>query len=295
MSACSDRSRREVIQSALWLGVGALGARLGTATERAAGERVVLIRNPEVLGGDGTVRGPVLTEMLDRAVTALVGAPSAREAWASLLRPGDVLGIKSNVWRHLATPPELEAAIRRRAVEAGVKDDAITVDDRKIASNPGFQNATALINVRPLRTHHWSGLGTCIKNYIMFVPEPWAYHDNACERLGAIWQLPNVKGKTRLNVLVMLTPQFHGVGPHNFNRAYTWAYYGLIVGRQPASVDAVGAAIITAQRRIHFGEDRPITPSPLHIQVAGSRYGLGPTDLAALDLVRLGEADGALI
>lgn len=295
MSACSDRpTRREVIGGALALGAGALGARLGLSAP-VARERVVLIRDPGVVDANGAVAGARLGEMLDRAVAALVDAPTAKEAWARLLTPGDVLGIKSNVWRHLATPAELENAIRTRAVEAGVNPAAVAVDDRGVLAIPGFARATALVNVRPMRTHHWAGLGSCVKNYVTFVPEPWAYHDNACERLGAIWHLPHVKGRTRLNVLVMLTPLFHGVGPHHYNRAYTWPYGGLIVGRQPASVDAVGAAVITAKRRAHFGEDRPVAPSPHHIQVAGARYGLGPTDLGALDLVRLGEPTGALI
>ena len=47
---------------------------------------------------------------------------------------------------------------------------SVGVDDRGVRTNPVFARATALINVRPLRTHAWSGLGTCLKNYIMFVP-----------------------------------------------------------------------------------------------------------------------------
>lgn len=295
MSECFERpNRREVIGSALAVGAGLVGARLGLSVG-AARERVVLVRDSKVVGPDGSVVGSRLAAMLDQAVAALVDAPTAKEAWAHLLGPGDVLGIKSNAWRHLATPAELENAIRTRAVEAGIAPDAVAVDDRGVLANPGFTKATALVNVRPMRTHHWAGLGSCVKNYIMFVREPWTFHDNACERLGAIWRLPHVKDRTRLNVLVMLTPLFHGVGPHHFNRAYTWPYGGLVVGRQPASVDAVGAAIIAVKRREHFGEDRPITPAPHHIQVAGTRYGLGPTDLAALDLVRLGESAGALV
>jgi hypothetical protein len=149
--------------------------------------------------------------------------------------------------------------------------------------------------VRPLRTHHWAGLGTCLKNYIMFVPDPWSYHDNACERLGAVWRLPHVVGRTRLNVLVMLTPLFHGTGPHHFNRAYTWPYGGLVVSRDPVAADAVGAAIITAQRRAHFGEDRPIQPPPHHIEAAERLFHLGTARLDRIELVRLGEPRDSLI
>ena len=154
---------------------------------------------------------------------------------------------------------------------------------------------TALVNVRPMRTHAWSGLGTCLKNVIMFVDNPPDYHGDSCAALGAIWQLPQLAGKVRLNVLVMLTPQFHSVGPHSFAKDLVWPYYGLIVGVQPASVDATGARILQAKRRQHFGADRPISPSPHHIEIAGSRYGLGPTDPAQIDLVRLGLAEDALV
>jgi len=177
----------------------------------------------------------------------------------------------------------------------GVAPENVAVDDRGVLGNAVFKRATALVNARPMRTHHWAGLGTCVKNYIMFVPEPSEYHDNGCERLGAIWHLPHVAGRTRLNVLVMLTPQFHGVGPHSFSPSYVWPYGGLIVGRDAASVDAVGARVIAARRREHFGEERPLSPAPHHIEVAGERYGLGATRPEGIELLRLGESKGSLL
>jgi hypothetical protein len=129
----------------------------------------------------------------------------------------------------------------------------------------------------------------------MFSDNPPDYHGDACASLGALWQLPQIAGKGRLNVLVMLTPQFHSVGPHSFARDFVWPYHGLLVGVPPAPVDAVGARIIQAKRRQHFGADHPISPSPHHIEIAGARYGLGPTDPAQIDLVRLGLAEDALV
>jgi hypothetical protein len=233
--------------------------------------------------------------MLDEAVAALLGVNDPAEAWRRLVAPGDVVGVKSNHWSSLRTPPALEDAITRRVRGAGVRADDVAVDDQDVRRNPVFARATALVNTRPMRIHAWAGLGTCLKNYIMFAEEPSAYHENACERLGALWLLPQVRGKTRLNVLVMLQPLFHGVGPHNFLRAYTWPYGGLVVSADPVAADTVGAAIITAKRREHFGEDRPITPSPHHITVADTRYGIGTSRLDRIDLVRLGERAGSLI
>ena len=173
-------------------------------------------------------------------------------------------------------------------MEAGVKESAIAVDDLGVLQNPIFQKSTALINARPMRSHHWAGVGTLIKNYIMFVPEPMAYHPDSCADLASIWNLPMIKGKTRLNVLVMLTPQFHSVGPHNFNPKYVWKYYGLMMGFDPVAVDATGLRIIEAIRREYFGEDRPLNPPAKHIAVADTKYHLGVSDPARIDLVKIG-------
>lgn len=288
-------TRRTLIERGGVLAAGALMAPGLAALEIEEKARVVLVRDPYAVTAEGVVNGGALAGMLDVAVAALVGEREPAAAWRRIVRPADVVGIKSNVWRNLPTPPALEAAITRRVVEQGVAERAVAVDDRGVLANPVFKEATALINVRPLRTHHWAGLGTLLKNYIMFVPDPWSYHDNACERLGAVWQLPHVTGRTRLNVLVMLTPLFHGTGPHHFNRAYTWPYGGLVVSRDPVAADAVGASIIAAQRRAHFGEDRPIQPPPHHIEAAERLFHLGTARLDRIELVRLGEPRDSLI
>ncbi len=285
--------RREFLQLGSSAAAAALLGKRGAAAEGKA--RVVLIRRREVLGADGRVNGPVLHGMLNEAVTALLGENDPGAAWRRLVRPTDVVGVKSNVWGPLPTPPELEQAIRDEVVRAGVRPENVAVDDRGVLANPVFQRMTALVNVRPMRTHAWSGLGTCLKNLIMFVDNPPEYHGDSCASLGALWQLPRLAGKVRLNVLVLLTPQFHSVGPHSYAKDLIWPYYGLAVGLQPVPVDATGARIIQAKRRQHFGADRPISPSPHHIEIAGSRYGLGPSDPAQIDLVRLGLTEDALV
>lgn len=250
--------------------------------------RVVLVRDRGVLDSKEQINRIALQDMLDGAVTALLDAPDPSSAWRRLVTSRDIVGIKTNVWPYLPTPVPLNEAVRKRLVEAGVRQENISADDRGVLRDPVFQRCTALINVRPMRTHHWSGLGTLLKNYIMFVPQPSRYHDNACERLGAIWQLPHVKGKTRLNILVMLTPLFHGTGPHHFSRQHTWPYCGLIVSQDPVAADATGARIIQARRDAFFGGDRPVTPLPRHIVAADTRFGLGNSRPERVELLRLG-------
>jgi hypothetical protein len=129
----------------------------------------------------------------------------------------------------------------------------------------------------------------------VFSQIPSAWHDDSCADLAGVWNLPIVKGKTRLNVLVMFTPQFHGVGPQNFNPKYVWSYYGLVVGVDPVACDSVGLRIIRAKRRAYFGEDRPLAPPAKHIELADTRHRLGTADTAKIELVRIGYDKDSLI
>jgi hypothetical protein len=257
--------------------------------------RVVLVRNGEVLGREGKVQREILQSMLDEAVKNILETKEPMQAWKRLFKSSDVVGIKSNEWYRLPTPKELEAAIKRRILDVGVPEKNIGIDDRGVLNNPVFQNATALVNVRPLRTHHWSGVGTCLKNYIMFVPDPWSYHDEGCSPLGKIWTYPIVKGKTRLNILSALTPQFYGRGAHFFDRRYIWSYKGLIVGTDPVAVDAVGARLLQAKRIGFFGEDRALDVPPVHIMAADRKYHLGVSEMRRIQLVKLGWMEEVLI
>jgi hypothetical protein len=129
----------------------------------------------------------------------------------------------------------------------------------------------------------------------MFVPDPWAYHDEGCSPLGKIWTYPIVKGKTRLNILSVLTPQFYGRGAHFFDRRYVWPYKGLIVGTDPVAVDAVGAHLLQVKRVAFFGEDKALDVPPLHIMAADKKYHLGVSDLGRIQLIKLGWMEEILV
>jgi hypothetical protein len=298
MMSAKKLSRRDFLTTgtgAAAVGLMAGSGRLAEGGANAPRGRVVLVRDPKVLGDDGQADSKILHDMLNRGVAALLEEEDPAAAWGRVISSDDVVGIKSNVWSYLPTPPALEEAIRTEVLRVGVKKNDVAVDDRGVRGNPVFRRATAIINTRPLRTHDWSGLGTCIKNLIMYVDRPPNYHGDACAPLGAVWHLPEIEGKVRLNVLVMLTPQFHSTGPHSFSPKHVWPYLGLIIGVDPVAVDATGARIIEAKRKLFFGDDRPIKPPPHHIQIADTQYGLGVSDPDRIDIVRLGFMDDALI
>jgi len=257
--------------------------------------KVILIRDKNALDSSGRLNGEVIQRMLDEAVAVLLGEKDPVEAWKKIINPSDIVGIKSNVWSYLPTGREVEQALKRRVMDAGVPQENIGIRDRGLLRDPIFKKATALINARPARTHHWSGIGGCIKNHITFVPSPYLYHGDSCADLAKIWYLPHVKGKTRLNILIMLTPLFHGIGPHHFSRKYTWEYKGILVSQDPVAVDATGVRILEAQRRQFFGKERPLQPSAKHIFLADTRHHLGVSHPDRIELIKLGWKEGILI
>lgn len=291
-------TRRDFMKMSGCAALGAAGGLSLACSEKRApvtSERIVLVRDRGAVDPDGRVDGKIIQRMMDDAVMALLELDDPLACWQQLVRADDVVGVKSNQWEMLPTPWEVEQAILKRLMDAGVADTDISIEDRSVLDDPVFSRSTALINVRPLRTHAWSGVGSLIKNYINFVPEPSEYHGNSCADLGAIWHLPHVKGKTRLNILVLLTPLFYGIGPHHFDQTYVWRYGGLLLGTDPVAVDTVGIRIFQAKRQEFFGEERPIRPTAHHVALADMKYHLGTSNIENIDLIKLGWEEGVLI
>ena len=293
-------TRRQFISNTSMAAIGStffLGAPAAIFSKSKEGKKttVVLIRNKDVLDANGTPQTGVVLEMLDKAVTTITGKKDPVEGWKTFIKPTDIVGIKTNVWGPIPTTSQVEEALKKRVMDVGVSEADISISDREVLRDPVFKKATALINARPMRTHHWAGVGSLIKNYIMFVPDPSNYHTDACADLAKIWHMPLVKDKTRLNVLVMFTPQFHNVGPHGFSPRHVWKYYGMLVGFDPVAIDSIGVQIIQAQRKVYFGEDRPLNPPAKHILLADTRHHLGTADPNKINLIKIGYDKDILI
>jgi hypothetical protein len=288
----SKVTRRDFIKGA---GCAAVGVAVGlpvlaeeTHPPLVDRSRVVLIRHKDAVSAEGKVNADLVQLMLDEAVAELFGQEKAIDNWKKIIWPEDIVGIKSNEYQTVPTPKEVERAILKRVLEVGVPEKHIAIEDRGVRDNEIFQRSTALINTRPMRTHAWSGVGGLIKNYITF-GEHWPdYHDDACAPLGKVWELPMAKGKTRLNVLVMLSPVYHTPGPHQYDPAYVWNYNGLIVSTDPVAADSIGLRIIQQKRKLAFGDNRPLQPTAHHIAIADTRYHLGNSDMSRIELIRKG-------
>lgn len=285
-------TRRDFVAGSATTVLGATMARSASSADRST---VVLIRDADALDEKSAVNAEVIQRMLDQAVMKLFTADTPQDAFRTMIKPNHTVGIKTNVWSYLPTPPEVENAIKQRVLDVGVPEEKIGIDDRTVRENPIFQNADSIINVRPLRTHYLSGVSGCMKNLIMFSESQIKWHPNSCQDLGLLQTLPEVKGKLRLHVLCALTPQFHGRGAHHFSRRYVWNYKGLIVGTDVVAVDAVALRLLMAKRTEVLGASRALPPVPIHIQRADKVHGLGNSNMAKIDLVKLGWQEDILI
>jgi hypothetical protein len=286
-------TRRSFVTTVSTAAVAAALSPVLSAPDAGTRARVVLVRDADVLDDAGKPRPEVVQKMLDRGVCELFRVERPVTAWKKALGPARTVGIKTNQWKYLSTPAEVEAALKRRIVETGIPEGSVRIDDR--GARQTLVTCDALVNTRPLRTHHWAGIGGCLKNPIMFAEDPSFYHPDLCADLGALWSLPALKDKVRLNVLVVLTPQFLTRGPQHFDTRYVWPYRGILISTDPVAVDVVGVRLLDARRKLVLEEERPLTELAHHVRRAGEKHKVGVADPARIDLVKVGWDKDVLI
>ncbi|MFB0519598.1 MAG: DUF362 domain-containing protein, partial [Acidobacteriota bacterium] len=107
--------------------------------------RVVIVRNPQVIAEGGRIDNRLLREMVWEGVKVACEKPTPSEAWQSLFRPDDVVGIKVNclAGSGLSSHRELADAIAEGLKSAGVKEEYIIIWDK---TNRDLERAGFSIN-----------------------------------------------------------------------------------------------------------------------------------------------------
>jgi hypothetical protein len=265
-------TRRDFIKSTVGAAavVGLAGQVSGQVPSPGRTSHVVLVRNKTVLNGDNKVNLDILRIMLDDTVSRVTGIENGKAAWKSLFKHEDTKGLVPTP--HLnPTHKELVDLVKEALVEAGVDKDKILMAQQRNPVN--VKRCTALICMPGLKAHWLTGIGTVLKNYILFSGKPRDYHTADSAKLGEIWNLDFVKGKTRLILVDALTP-LCDKGPQA-DPKYKWPYKGLISGTDPVAVDTVCLKIITTKRDLIKGEPWPLSPPPICVEAADKKYGLG--------------------
>ncbi|HUU37460.1 MAG TPA: DUF362 domain-containing protein [Candidatus Desulfaltia sp.] len=285
-------TRRDFLQGTLGAAVGAsvLGTKWLEPTQQAAGSSLVaVVRDAKAMDSANVVNTDVLKTVLDDVLTRVTGKSTAKDAWQSLLKPDDTVGLVDTP--HLnPTHKEVVNAVKSSLIAAGFPGERIL----NAQGGPEKPKAcTALIGLPALKAHWLTGLGTVMKLYILYSGRPSNYHDAANAKLGELWNLPFVKGKTRLVLVDALHPLFDK-GPQVDPR-YKWAYNGLIAGTDPVAVETVCLRIIMEKRKAYKGEPWPLSPPPLCVEAADKEYGLGTSDWSKIKVDLSGWKEGALL
>ena len=256
-------TRRDFIRGTIGVTVGAsvLGLKWPAEAEEkkttTRSSAVTIVRDEHVMDASLKVDKAILLAMLSQTLTKVTGKDNTKDAWLSLVKPEDTIGLVTTP-AGVPTHPELIEAVTNSLVEAGIPKEKIMMAQGR--STDPVKACTALINMPGLKTHSLTGIGTVIKNYIMFSGNARNYHFANSAKLGEIWNLEFVKGKTKLILVDALAP-ICDKGPQ-VDPAYRWAYNGLIAGTDPVAVETVGMDIIQKKRNEIKGEPWPITPPP---------------------------------
>ena len=279
-------TRRDFIRGTVGatLAVSVLRVPWAKGSEKAVGPSLVtVVRDKNVMDAGFKVNSNILQSMLDRTVLQVTGKRKIREAWADLVKPDDIVGLVPTP--HLnPTHEELVDVVKASLMkEVGIPEKNIIMAQGG-KRKPG--RCTALISMPALKGHWLTGIGTVIKNYIMYSGRPSSYHEEKSAKLGEIWHIPEVKGKTRL-VLVDAIHPLCDKGPQSDPR-YKWAYNGLIAGTDPVAVETVCLKILTEKRHALRGEPWPISPPPICVEAADKVYGLGTSKMEEINITHFG-------
>jgi len=297
---------------------------------KATRARVVLVRRASALDDQGRADAKAVREMLDEAMAKLDGDDgSIAKGWSSRFAAEDKVGIKGTMMMN-HVHPEILVAIHDSLVEhAGLGTAAVLAWDRnrgarsreqlggpdtQWVADPLFtcgadsiskvcsEWATALVNVPTLKCHWLSGVAISLKNWCGAVANiavndhagtTWQFHGDSCADLGVFESMPVFGGKRRLVVVDAMEPYFEK-GPQ-VDPEFFHPYGGLIVGTDPVAVDTVGMMLLQAIRDQKAGAPSPINPPPKHVGIAETKYNLGVSDPARIDIVKLGDTEGMLV
>jgi hypothetical protein len=250
---------------------------------------VAVARSAGVLNAAQEIDKAAAVDVVRQAVAAAVGTKAPLQAWKQLFKPGDIVGI---VTTRAVTPvhPELVDAVKAELIAAGVPEANIRMPQRDIAM---ARECTALIAMPSLKAHWLTGAGTVMKLYILYSGKASEYHMENSAKLGEIWNLDFLKGKTRLTIIDALRP-LCDKGPQPDPR-YLWNYNGVIASTDPVAAETIGLKIIQAKRDEIKGEPWPLSPPPLCVEAADKQYGLGTSDLAKIQIKKLGWSDAVLV
>ncbi len=312
-------SRRDFLKSAasIAIGTGLSGALktdelFAASQQKTAKSRVVVVVNKKALIEGWQTDPKVIQAMIDEGMKRLTGKKTVKEAWASIVKPDDLVSIKWNPVGgvNLRTHQEVIDACSAGALLAGAKSNRIIVwnnsqavpDDYKGWSqvykfpngkktrigNILDKHTTCFINL-PVVKAHWGRGYTCVlKNHLGSNDNPHELHDwesktaPMWENIAYLNNIESIKRCTKLIIADATRPLYNG-GPGD-NPAYRWNYHALIFGTDPVAVDRIGLDILDEKRKQEGMPD--LIWGRKSVQMS-AELGVGVYDLSKIELIRV--------
>jgi uncharacterized protein (DUF362 family) len=301
---------------------------LTTTKEKSKGPtRVVLVRNRSVLTKERSLNEAVTDEMLTEGLVRLTDTSTPEDAWRTLFKPDDIVGIKVNALggKRIATHPVVVNAIVTGLKRAGVPENNIIVWDRLSdeLEKAGYRINNSKTRVRCYGTDtnydrepEISGsIGSCFSKIIssqctVLINVPVLKdHDLA----GVSISLKNFYGaihnpnkyhdnncdpyiadinkhpyiKEKLRLIVCDAITLLYQGGPAYKPQYAENYCGLLVSRDPVAVDSIGIQLIEKLRR-EKGLVCLKEAGREPVHVAtAAKRGLGTDDLSTIDFIQV--------
>jgi uncharacterized protein (DUF362 family) len=149
--------RRFLHTASAGLALAAVAPSLHAQTPKAK-TRLVMVQNAQATDENGLGKPDTVAAMVQQAVCELTGNGDNTQAWASLFKPTDVVGLKVNLrgGTHLSTQPCVVNAIIDGLTAAGVAPNNIIVWDAwtKELKPAGFMQNVSTEGVRYFCTDH---------------------------------------------------------------------------------------------------------------------------------------------
>ena len=287
---------------------------LGVDLTAAAKEQVVLARNPKAINDRNQADAAETSRLFDQALLKLAGRKTAADSWKALgLGPADVVAVKinCNTWTIALSPqPELLDALCR-SLETVIPANQIIIYDNDSAAmkecrfvlnrsgdgvrysgtdqGDGFdakerltkivtQTASKIINLASLKCADGDLVASLVlKNQIgSLVPGDMPKCHNDPDFLAGVCARPSLRSKTILNMVCGLRG--------TYRRGVPWYWGGIILGTDPLAVEAAAIGVMNEKRAV---EKLGPLPLPVHLKIAEKKYGLGTTDPAKIEQIRL--------
>jgi hypothetical protein len=92
-------TRRDFLRGTVYTALAtSAGLPVGKEVKAEEKVKVVLVRHEKAIDQQGRINREIVQQMLDLGVSHLLEAENPAQAWKKLIKPTDIVGIKSNAW-----------------------------------------------------------------------------------------------------------------------------------------------------------------------------------------------------